>query len=129
MDCPACDAVTVDLSVPDSLAEHAPASAVAVCGDCLTVAPLADPPADPDDPGQVSGALPADETAAVALLLAVDSLSSLATNREAIESLLGTVERRGADPLLAFERLAADPGLSPAVDLDRRRRQLESMRS
>lgn len=129
MDCPACGAEVVRFDVPAALAEHAPADAVAVCTDCLTVAPAEEPPAEPPDTRRISDALPVDEDAALAVVLAVDLLASLATNREAIESLLEYAERRGADPVLALERLAADPEVSPAVDLERRRRQLSGFRS
>lgn len=129
MDCPACGAPTESFPVPEELAAHAPgaASTVAVCTDCLHVAP-ADVSADTPDPGRVSDALPADPAAALGVVLAVDLLASLATNRPAIEALLETAERRGVDPVLALQRLADDPAVSAVADLERRLDQLEGFR-
>ncbi|MEF8773115.1 MAG: DUF6276 family protein [Halobacteriales archaeon] len=136
MACPVCGAGTVVVAVPPALREHVPpevaaesAEVAAVCTNCLRVSPADGAPSESPDLRRISDALPADETAALALLLAVDLLESLAANRPAIESLLATVERRGVDPMLVFERLAADPDASPPVDLRRRRRQLEQLRS
>lgn len=129
MSCPDCDAEQVRLSVPAELREHAPeeAPAVAVCTRCLRIDPAdADDPAGVDPRG-ISDALPADGTAAVALLLAVDRLSSLARNRAAIEALVARAERAGADPRLALERLADDPALDPRVDVERRLRQFDQL--
>ncbi|NHN46722.1 hypothetical protein G9464_03810 [Halostella sp. JP-L12] len=127
MDCPDCGAPTVAFSVSPDLRECAPGDgpAAAICTDCLAVLPAAEPADDPafDD---VSGAFPSGP-AAVPTALLVGLLSSLAVNRDAIERLVGRVEAAGADPLLVVDRLAADPDLSPAVDLDRRRHQLEQL--
>ena len=127
MDCPDCGAPTVAFPVPPDLREHAPGdgSAAAICTDCLGVHPATAPD---DDPAfdEVSGAFPTGP-AAVPTALLVGLLPSLAVNREAIGTLVERVERAGADPFLVVDRLAADPDLSPAVDLDRRRHQLEQL--
>jgi len=52
-------------------------------------------------------------------------LPSLATYRGELSELLLVVERAGTDPLLVLDRLADDPAVDPAIDLSRRRRQLE----
>lgn len=127
MDCPDCGAPTVAFSVPPDLREHAPddSAAAAICTDCLAVAPASDPADDPSF-DEVSDAFPTGPAAVPAALL-VGLLPSLAINREAIGTLVERVERAGADPFLVVDRLAADPDLSPAVDLDRRRHQLEQL--
>jgi len=127
MDCPRCEAPTVAGAVPPAYREHAPdeADAVAACTRCLTVAPTEEPAEEPDWRA-ISEALPADERA-VGVLLLVGLLDSLATNRHAIEALLATLERAGVDAFATIDRLAADPDLEPAVDLSRRRHQLEQL--
>lgn len=132
MACSACSSPTIVCSVPETYREFAPAesSVATLCTRCLTVESAAseatDGDADPDF-SRVSDAFPSDHETAVALALAVDLCSSLATNRAAIETLLEAVERVGTDPLLAIDRLASDPDLEPAIDLDRRRHQLEQL--
>lgn len=143
MVCPECDAETVAITVPGDLREHAAAatgsddadgpSTVAACTNCLriyeTAGADADSVADRDaDVGAVSDALPADEGAATALLLAAALLESVASNRRAVEVLIDRVERAGVDPALAIERLADDPDLAPAVDLRRRYGQFDQLR-
>jgi hypothetical protein len=127
MDCPDCGAPTVAFSVPPALCEHAPddAAAAAICTDCLAVTAATDPA---DDPAfdKVSDAFPTGP-AAVPTALFLGLIGSLAVNREAIGTLVERIERAGADPFLVIDRLAADPDLSPAVDLDRRRHQLEQL--
>ncbi|WP_265108944.1 DUF6276 family protein [Halosolutus halophilus] len=126
---------TIAAAVPDDYREYAPESAaeVTICPHCLTVDPA--PPAatdardDGDDPdfSRISGAFPARPARAVPLALALHLCGSLATNRDAIETLLRAVEREGTDPLLVIDRLAAEPTIEPAVDLERRRHQLEQL--
>lgn len=134
--CSACGSdATIALSLSAEYRDHAPsnAAAIRVCTRCLTVDPIgsdADSVVEPDDGpdlDRISDALPTRPERAIPLLLAIDLSSSLATNRAAIESLLEDVERAGTDPLLAIDRLVADPTLEPAVDLERRRHQLEQL--
>lgn len=127
MACPDCDAEQVPLEIPVELREYAPGGgAVAICIRCLRVEPAGDADAT-GDPHEISDALPAGVSAAVALLLAVEKLSSVTRNREAIEELVGHAEREGVDYRLALERLAADPDLEPGVDVARRLRQYEQL--
>jgi hypothetical protein len=93
------------------------------------VRPTAGPPDDPSALAAIGEGIPDRPDAAVPLLLAVDRLSSFALHRAAVEDLLDAVERAGVDPLVALDRLTADPDLDPAVDLDRRRAQVEQLRS
>lgn len=131
MSCPECDGERRRLPLPDALAAHEPGEgeAVVACTTCLRTWAPGETPEVPDGEGRaISNALPADETAAVALVLAVSLLSSVARNQAALESLFDVVERTGSDPRLALERLAEDPDLAPAVDLRRRLRQFEGLR-
>lgn len=131
MPCPECDGERRRLAVPDSLREHAPrqADSVVVCTNCLRTWPPSEAPDEPaGDPGAISDALPPSDEAAVALVLFTSLLSSVARNQDALEALFASVERGGADPRLALERLADDPALDPAVDLRRRLRQFEGLR-
>lgn len=77
---------------------------------------------------RVSTAFPAGE-AAIPFALLLGNCSSLATNRTAIERLLEDLARSGTDPLLAIDRLLAEPAsdLEPAIDLERRQQQLEQL--
>ena len=130
MDCPDCGSEAVVFTVSDDRREFVPGNEteVALCTHCLALHPA--PAADTDakaDFTAVSPAFPADR-AAVPMALAVGLLDSLAVYRSEVEALLERVECAGADPLLVLDRLAADPDLDPQVDLDRRRRQLESVR-
>lgn len=131
MTCPECDGERRRLSVPESLRDHAPGGgeAVVVCTNCLRTWPPSDAPDEPaGDPGAISDALPPGEEAAVAVLLAASLLSSVARNQNALELLFDSVERDGADPRLALERLADDSSLDPAIDLHRRLHQFEGLR-
>ncbi len=129
MSCPACGGATVRFAIPAEHRELAPETveAAAICTRCLTVEPTADePPADPAFQ-RVSEAFPTRPAPAVPLALCLWLCESLATNRRAIEAALEAVERGGADPLLAIDRLIADRSVEPAIDLERRRHQLEDM--
>lgn len=143
MTCPECDGERRRFAVPASIREYAPVKgkrdtegeanadghAVVVCTGCLRTWPPSDAPDEPPgEPGTISDALPPDDEAAVAVLLAASLLSSVARNQEPLEALFEAIERAGADPRLALERLADDPGLDPAVDLHRRLRQFEGLR-
>lgn len=129
MACPACGAETIVAPVPDARREDAPddADAISLCTTCLTVQPSDDEPPDDPDFSQVSEAFPMRLDPAVTLALIVHHCDSLATNRTTLESLLEAVERAGVDPLLTIDRLLDDPSIEPAVDLERRRHQLEDL--
>lgn len=141
MACSACGSDSaVALSLSDEYRDYAPANAAAisVCTHCLTVDPIESDGTDDaagvnterdggPDFSRLSGVFPTRPERAVPLVLAIDLCSSIATNRSAIESLLEEVERAGTDPLLVIDRLCADPDVEPAVDLERRRHQLEQL--
>lgn len=135
--CSACGSETITFAVPDELREYAPSGGdvAALCTRCLSIEPVDvtvagsttdDLDREPDF-SRVSAAFPTDRAAAVPLALALGLARSLATNRSAIEALLERVERAGTDPLLAIDRLASDPAVDPAIDLERRRHQLEQL--
>ncbi|ELY45124.1 DUF6276 family protein [Natronorubrum sulfidifaciens] len=130
MACSECGTSTIVFSVPESYRQYTPANATVTtfCPRCLTVeaAESAEPAAEPDFT-RVSDAFPTTASAAVPLALALGLCSSLATNRSAIETLLEDVERAGTDPLLVLDRLSATPTVEPAIDLERRRHQLEQL--
>lgn len=132
MDCPECGSPTIDFFVPEryraSLSTDA--TTASCCTRCLTVEPVTERDLDAETTPafeRISDAVPTDPERAVPLLLALDLASSLATNRDAIESLLREVERAGADPLLAIDRLERDTELEPAIDLERRSHQIEQL--
>ncbi|WP_306053855.1 DUF6276 family protein [Natronococcus wangiae] len=137
MACSACGSdTTIALFLSEEYRDYAPANAavVSVCTRCLTVDPVENDATGEDigrndepDFSRISDAFPTRPERAIPLALAVDLCSSIATNRSAIESLLENVERAGADPLLVIDRLVADPDVEPAVDLERRRHQLEQL--
>ena len=127
--CDACGRPLVRVAVPSALQEYAPENAATVgsCPRCLRTYPVSD-----DDVADSEGAddLPTpipDGEGGVALLLALGLLDSLATNRAAIQSLIERAEAAGADVFLTLDRLAADVSVEAHVDLERRRRQLESL--
>ena len=128
MACSACGGAVVDFSVPADARQYAPGDgeAASICPTCLTVDSSEHPDDDPDF-SRVSDAFPTNRSAAVPLALALGRCDSLVTNRPALETLLERVERAGADPLLIIDRLVADPSLEPAIDLERRRHQLEDL--
>jgi hypothetical protein len=129
MDCPACGAATVAFAVPgeyrDLLRGDDPG--MALCTRCLRLHPLGDPPEETPDLTAVSDAFPGNAEAAIPLALLVGLLDSLATHRAEITELLEATERAGTDPFLAVDRLADDPAIDAAVDLRRRRHQLEQL--
>jgi hypothetical protein len=126
--CPHCDAPLLAFSVPDELTDHAPddSGVAAICSRCLTLHDAEHAPADPDF-GRVSEEFPAGEAGA-AMALAVGYLDSLALHRRDIDAALDLVEREGVDPLMLLDRLSAQGSLQPAVDLQRRRHQVEQLR-
>lgn len=125
MTCAQCDAPTVVFDVPADLRAYAPdgAERATICTRCLSVEPAGEAKAIPDPFDSIAEWFPNGD-AGVALALLVGSLDSLALNRSAIEALCDHVERFGADPLLALDRLVDDDGLSPHFDVERRRAQL-----
>lgn len=127
--CDACDRSLVRVAVPSDLREYAPEEAATVgsCPRCLRTYPLADADNSGSDGGAALPAALPDGEAGVALLLALGLLDSLATNRAAIQSLVEYAEASGADVFLTLDRLAADGSVEAHVDLERRRRQLESL--
>lgn len=125
MACPLCEEPTVVVDVPPRLVEYAPGERIAVCTRCLTL-DATDEPAEGESLDAVSEHLPSGD-GGLATLLMVDLLASLATNRESIEALIGILEGDGVDPLLVLDRLAEDPSVEPAIELPRRRRQLEQL--
>ena len=140
MACSECGSAPVAFSIPDEYREYAPdeSGTVAFCPRCLTLEPaetsVEDHEPEPEpvpesnpDFSAVSDAFPTRPERAIPLALALDLCASLATNRSAIESLLRDVERAGADPLLVIDRLVDEPTVEPAIDLDRRRHQLEQL--
>ncbi|RZV11686.1 hypothetical protein BDK88_0567 [Natrinema hispanicum] len=132
MACSNCGTATISVTVPDDYRQNAPseASVVTFCPHCLTLEPAsAEASTAKSDPefARVSDAFPTQPERAIPLVLALGLCSSLATNRTAIELLLREVERAGTDPLLVLDRLIADPSVEPAIDLERRRHQLEQL--
>ena len=129
MDCQNCGATTVSFDVPESYADHVPGSeaAVALCTRCLEMEPAETEPAGEPNFDRISDAFPSDPDGAVAFGLLVGLLANLALYRAEITDLLGAVEESGSDPLLALDRLAADPEIETDLDLQGRRRQLEQL--
>ncbi|MCU4926595.1 DUF6276 family protein [Halobacteria archaeon AArc-dxtr1] len=132
MACSRCERPTVAFAVPEKYREYAPeTTAIAtICSQCLAVSAGGenrDVSGDVAAFDPISDAYPTDPDAGVVLSLLLDQCDSLATNRAAIETLLLDLERRGVDPLLTIDRLLADSDVEPAIDLDRRRHQLEQL--
>ncbi|WP_135827488.1 DUF6276 family protein [Halorussus halobius] len=129
MACPECGSERVPFRVPPDRRELLPeaSEAVALCTRCLSVAPTdAASATDAPDFSAVGDAFP-DGDAGVSMALAVGLLDSLALYRAELSALLERVERRGVDPLLVLDRLAADPSVDPRFDLDGRRTQVEQL--
>ncbi len=129
MDCPECGAATVAFQVPQELRATLPGDdpGVTLCRRCLTIHPVADPPAETPDFQTISDAFPSNPDAALPMALLVGLAENLALYRSEIADLLARVERAGADPLLVLDRLDRDPAIEPATDLAGRRRQLEQL--
>ena len=131
MACPECDADRIRFSVPEDYREYTPeeAAIATFCPRCLTLEPVDDgTPADENSEfSRVSDAFPTGSDRAIPLAIALGLSTSLATNRDAIGSLLRETERSGTDPLLVIDRLVADPAVEPAMDLERRAHQLEQL--
>jgi hypothetical protein len=127
MTCTECGSPTVSFEVPESVREYAPSEGryAAVCSRCLHTQPATDE-AGPPAFDRVDAAIP-DGEGAVAFVLAVGLLDSLALNRAAITALCEHAERHGVDVLLTLDRLASADGVEPQFDLDRRRTQLAQL--
>ncbi|MGQ4556751.1 DUF6276 family protein [Halobellus sp. GM3] len=128
--CPNCDRPLVGVDVPDRLRAHSPdgAAVVECCPRCLRTYAAADD-AVAEGGGEAADlpeAIP-DGDGGAALILLLGRLDSLATDRRAIQSLVEYAEATGADVFLALDRLAADGSVEAHADLERRRRQLESL--
>lgn len=130
MTCLECGGEQLAFAVSDDLRELLPEepAAVATCIRCLALEPADGAPDELPDFTTISDAFPRNSEAAATLALAVGLLAdSLALYRREIGTLLERTEREGTDPLLAIDRLAADPDLDPAFDWDRRQPQLEQL--
>lgn len=129
MDCTHCGTGLVTFAVPEGYRDYAPGehSAAGLCPACLALQPASEPAPGEPALSSVSDAIPADPAAAIPLALLVGLLENLALNRAEIADLIDAVEAAGADPMLALDRLAADPGIDARTDLRGRRRQLEQL--
>ncbi len=125
MTCAQCDGPTIVFDVPDDLRAYAPDSTdrATICTRCLSVGTASETDGDTGSFDAIATWFPHDD-GGVALALLFGSLDSLALNRRAIEALCDRVERAGADPLLALDRLVDDDELAPHFDVRRRRTQL-----
>ena len=128
MDCQDCGATTVPFAVPAEFVDCVPGSesTVALCPRCLALQPASEPAEDPAFE-RVSDEFPTNPDAAVPLALLLGLIENLALYRAEITELLEAVERAGTDPLLALDRLAADPTIETELELSGRRRQLEQL--
>jgi len=126
MNCPACNGTVATFDVPEDLREHLPKPVphAGLCTRCLRLHP-AETGGEPDFAGLE--AFPESPEAAVPLAIAIGRLDSLALNRSSIETLFERAEAAGADPLLTLDRLATAGSVQPAVDLGKRRHQLEQL--
>ncbi|MFB6071264.1 MAG: DUF6276 family protein [Halanaeroarchaeum sp.] len=129
MRCPNCGEDTVPFPIPDAVAGAMPDDRPggALCTSCLTVSPTDDPPDTHPDFGAVSDAFPGDGEAGATIAALLGLLDRLALYREEIDAIARHAERLGVDVMLVLDRLAADPDVEPAIDLDRRRDQLEQL--
>jgi hypothetical protein len=127
MECSDCGSAVVAFDVPDDLREYVPGGedTVGLCTYCLRLHPASESPPETPSFTAVSDAFPSNPDAAIPMALVVGLLSSVALYREELTRLLERVERAGTDPLLVLNRLADDSDVDAAVDLRRRRHQLE----
>jgi hypothetical protein len=129
MDCSNCGADRLAFPVPDAVREHVPddRASATICTHCLRVAPSDEPVTAYPEFSRASDAFPEDgETAAVlASLLAL--VDRLALNRQEVDAVAESAERRGVDVLLFLDRVAADGDVDPDLDVTRRRTQLEQL--
>lgn len=129
MDCQACGAEMLAFPVESAMREQLPGDepGAAICPNCLSLTPVAEPPDAVPDFTAISSGFPSNPEAAVPMALVVGLLESLATHRQEIGTLLERVERGGVDPLMTLDRLDEDPDVESSVDLAGRRRQLEQL--
>lgn len=123
--CPDCDGPLAEFSVPEALEPYAPGPAAALCERCLGVHRRDSGPTAPDF-GSIDDAFPPGE-AAIAIALLLGKADSIALNRADLVALIEFAENHGADVFLTLDRLAREPAVEPAIDLDRRRPQLQQL--
>jgi hypothetical protein len=126
MNCPACNGTVVTFDVPEDLREHLPKPVphAGLCTRCLRLHPT-ETGGDPDF--SELEAFPESPEASIPLAIAIGRLDSLALNRGSIEALFERTEAAGVDPLLALDRLATAGSVQPAIDIGKRRHQLEQL--
>jgi hypothetical protein len=126
MNCPACNGTVVSFDVPEDLREHLPKPVpyAGLCTRCLRLHPT-ESGGEPDF-GELEP-FPASPEASVPLAIAIGRLDSLALNRSSIEALFERAEAAGVDPLLTLDRLATAGSVQPAIDIGKRRHQLEQL--
>lgn len=129
MQCSECDGEVLVVAVPDELRGYlGDPDVAAVCRRCLTTTPYEGPATDDSEAvADLSDALPSNPDAALAVTTFVTLCGSLALHRSEIEKLVSRIERAGVDPLSALDRLATDPDLDLAIDVERRRTQLTQL--
>lgn len=123
----------------EAAADTVEVDAATLCSVCLRVASVGSDGGDGDDGGSDPVSAPAatdfsavgeffpDGQAGIELALLLGRLDSLALNRTEIVELCERIERDGADPLLALDRLETAGAVRPHFDLDRRRAQLRQV--
>ena len=129
MRCPTCGATTVEFAIPEPVRDEMPEDrpGATLCPRCLTVTPIDDPPADQPDWTAVHEAFPTDDAAGATVATLLTLVDSLALYRSEIEEIARHAESLGVDVMLVLDRLAADDGVDPHFDIDRRRPQLEQL--
>lgn len=127
--CSVCRADAIGFLIPSALASNVPIEtpAASCCRVCLTIDPLESLPDDQPPLSTISDAFPRDVSSSAGVALLVGLLESLALHRGDIQAVVDHLEESGVDALLVLEELAADPTLSPAIDLDRRLHQLQQL--
>ena len=126
MNCPACNGNVVTFDVPEDLRQHLPKPVpyAGLCTRCLRLHPA-------DSGGEPAfaelEAFPESTEASIPLAIAIGRLDSLALNRSSIEALFERAEAAGVDPLLTLDRLATAGSVQPAIDIGKRRHQLEQL--
>ncbi|AKH96725.1 DUF6276 family protein [Halanaeroarchaeum sulfurireducens] len=129
MRCPNCGAPTVVFTIPEAVLDAMPETrpGAALCTRCLTVTPVDEPPDETPDWTAVHETFPTDDEAAATVGALLALVDSLALYRSEIEEIARHAESLGVDVMLVLDRLAADDGVDPHFDIDRRRAQLEQL--